>query len=426
MVLSAVCLGQSVDTNWVEQYDRVSATHKVEIAIMPDETYLIAQADQYYNIDINGDSLTSFVENTDFGWVRYMLGTDDGVLLAGTHNNKAAVAKMDDSFNIEWTTEFPGNSGEAAALLQDGSDIYAAGLTGYNTDFISKLDTAGDTVWYTEIPQTTFTKLTSIIKLDDGNFLASGNLDDYPLAIKFNSSGDTLWTYFEYLFISFTEMSAFERANGEIVLIGERVVIELDDDGTKLSDTTYARRNFEDIMVDDSYVYLFGSRFEDQYGTDRYPYVEVRDHDMDSISSFKLTDQIHSTAQNTFHGVVETPNGGMLASGKLRDSVNITGNTYNILAALFNDTISSDTTDTIVGISYPSVNQMRAFPNPALERTQLYAVNVLGEINVYDVNGRLMKSIFTNERTYSLDITPFEPGMYFVVSDQGVLRLVKP
>ncbi|MFT6441464.1 MAG: hypothetical protein ACJASM_001001 [Salibacteraceae bacterium] len=50
--------------------------------------------------------------------------------------------------------------------------------------------------------QTKPTKLTSIVKLKGGKFLAAGNSDYSPLAVIFDDKDNTVWTYYKSIFIS--------------------------------------------------------------------------------------------------------------------------------------------------------------------------------------------------------------------------------
>ena len=209
MGITLMSMSQVIDTNWVRQYDRTTSSSKVLIAEMPNGDYLLNQHEQFYQIGINGDSIDAAVESTNWGLTQAMIGTSEGVLLAGSHNSFPAIALMDTNFNIVWTKALSSNaSGSAFAVYSDGTDFYASGRHGFSSDFITKFDATGDTAWYTIIPQTTFSQLSDIIELSDGNFLATGNLDDYPLAVKFNGNGDTIWDVYGIYFHQFLSGSS--------------------------------------------------------------------------------------------------------------------------------------------------------------------------------------------------------------------------
>ncbi len=349
-----------------------------------------------------------------------MKGVSDGVLLTGTLNFKAAIAKMDTNFNIVWSTELSASSGSGQALLVDGSDFYVSGQAGFSGDFIAKFDANGDTAWYLELPQNSFSSLTDLIKLSDGNFLASGNLDDYPLAIKFDSSGDTLWNYTEYIFISFRKMNAFEKSNGNIVLLGEHVMIELDDEGTKLTDTDFTINQFYDMHFENDTVYMFGYYRDTMWGSEKLPLVELRNANWDSLGSWTLSKGVYPNASNEFSDAIKTPGGGFIGVGKFRDSVNVSANTYNILAVKFNDgavpdTNTNDSTDTVTGISRQWANsQMMVYPNPANDVLNIAASFSISSVEIIDMQGRIVLRENYATKNEQLDIQSLEKGYYIL------------
>lgn len=418
--IGSLLSAQIIDTNWVRQYDRVSSYSKVQIAELPSGNYLLAQQDKYYKINLEGDSLAAQVENTSWGTTSDMVGIGDGVMLAGTLGGAPGFAKMDTNFNIVWSKTLGYSNGEAAAIFADGSDYFVSGYGSYNSNFVAKFDANGDTAWMFELQQTTFTKLSDIIKLSDGNYLASGNLDDYPLAVKFNSDGDTLWTYYEPLFISFQKMNAFEKANGNIVLMAERYIIELDEDGVKLSQNDFSNSQFYDLHFENDTFYLFGSERISQSGNDRYPIVELRNASWDSLGKWTLTNGVYPIATNEFSDAIKTPGGGYIAVGKLQDSVNISNNTYNVLAVKFNDGLAPDTTDTLTGLSRVWANQqLNVYPNPVDQVLNVSAVSAMSELKLIDIQGRvvLRKQVATKQET--LDMEALESGFYLLQVDGG-------
>ena len=172
------------------------------------------------------------------------------------------------------------------------------------------------TVWTMTVPQSSFSNFSSIIKLKDGNFLASGNYDDYPLAVKFDANGDTIWTYSNFLFISFSLSSAFEKPNGEIVLVPERKFVTLDANGKEKS-VVDLTSSFLDLAIEKDTVYLTGVK-------DNMPYLESRSLNLDSISSIRLTENISAVnGGGVFNSATACIGGGFIAAGRARDSVNI-------------------------------------------------------------------------------------------------------
>ena len=388
----------------------------------------MSQRDQYWEITTDGDSIDSFVENTNWGTTSDMWGINDGVLLAGSLNGEPAFAKMDTNYNIEWSTSLGFQYGEAAAVFADGSDYYVSGIGGFNMDFIAKFDASGDTSWMITLQQSTFTKLSDIIKLSDGNYLASGNLDDYPIAVKFNSTGDTIWTYYEPLFISFQKMNAYEKSNGNIVLLAERSMIELDQNGNKLSDTMFTINAFYDMHFANDTFYLFGYDRNEQWGNEKQPLVELRNSDWDSLGSWTYNSFMHPLADNVLSDAVKTPGGGFLAAGKLRDSINVTNNTYNIFAVKFNDGVIidatiNDTTDTITAVLPIGASiQLSVYPNPTSNSLWVRSNQSIEGVSIFDLQGRIIYQWKTEALVEEINVSMMEPGYYILKLENGASR----
>lgn len=413
MILTAIVFAQNVEPNWTNRF-AFTPTHVQSVAgEMPDGTFLINAGDFCYHLSAAGDSLTSFIIPAPFGEMYAIQSLADGLLLGGRSMNGPTVAKMDTAFNIVWSSVLDGNSGPVAALLVDGTDYYASGHFS-NTLFISKLNTAGDTAWVKRFPQSMFTNLTSIIKLGDGNFLASGNLDDYPIAVKFNASGDTLWTYQENIFISFQKMSAFERGNGEIVLVAGGHLIELNADGSKKSDNRFSGHYFLDMALDGGNVYLLGREIINN-GSQGRPYIQVHNTDMDSLGVFRLSEDVHPVSSNGFSDVLAIRNGGFLAVGRVLDSAHIASNKHSVLAMKFN------ATDTATGLGHLSGENsaLSIYPNPAHSIVEIGPLSFGDEVMVVDLLGDVVLRKQASQAKATLDISHLKPGLYIVTSTAG-------
>ena len=48
---------QQLDTTWLRQYDRVPSANKVNLSQLSNNKYIIQQAQNYYEINGNGDSI---------------------------------------------------------------------------------------------------------------------------------------------------------------------------------------------------------------------------------------------------------------------------------------------------------------------------------------------------------------------------------
>jgi hypothetical protein len=261
-----------------------------------------------------------------------------------------------------------------------------------------------------------FANFSSIIKLKDGNFLASGNLDDYPIAAKFDSNGDVIWTYSNLLFISFSYNSAFDKPNGEIVLVLDRKFITLDanDKEKSVNDITSP---FFDSHVEKDTVYLAGTK-------GKMPYVESRTMNLDSISSLRLTENIDPNGSGIFNSATACVNGGFVTAGRARDKVNMIANTWNVKLAKFNGgtfVAPKDTTTKPTAV-FGNVETIDVvlYPNPANNVLKVSA-SAIQELHIYNTLGKEFEFEMIENQ---INVAQFEQGLYFISAtiDNAVVR----
>jgi hypothetical protein len=99
---------------------------------------------------------------------------------------------------------------------------------------------------------------------------------------------------------------------------------------------------------------------------------------------------------------------GFIAARKHRDSVNINANTYNILAARFNDSFSNSNTNVRELSQALGANQ--CYPNPASNQIKFDLKNI-DEIILRNMQGAIIS--VEKERTI-LDVSTVPAGLYFI------------
>ena len=414
MLLNLVAISQRLDTNWVHQFDRVSSYSKALITTIDSNNYFTIYGDKYYVVNNAGDSVKAGSADYNVGFTGALASSSNGIFVGGTQDRKPAIAKLDMNYDTLWTkTVYDTRSSRGiASILLDGNDIYVGGSVNSREPFVSKLDQNGDTIWTMTVPQTSFSNFSSIIKLKDGNFLASGNYDDYPLAAKFDSNGDTIWTYSNRLFISFSQSSAFEKPNGDIVLVPERKFVTLDANGKEKS-VVDLTSSFLDLVIEKDTVYLTGVK-------DNMPYVESRTLNLDSISSLRLTENISAVnGGGVFNSAITCVGGGFIAAGRVRDSVNIIANTWNVKMAKFNGGAfvptpvdTSKPADTTNIAEHNKINKLIVYPNPARD---IINVDLEGiqELHIFNATGQ---ELALDSNAVQVDVSDFENGLYFIVA----------
>ena len=415
-IIQASALGQVLSPNWLNQYDRVSLYQDSKITPLSNNEYLLLHGLDYIILDTDGDSLSDGIINSELTSINAIITSGNEILVGGISTNGPTISKLNMNLDTVWnTTIFPlAFSRGVSAIYADGSDIYVGGSGQSNTPFISKLNMNGDTIWNTNLQQSTFSNLTSIIKLNDGNFLASGNVDDYPLAIKFDSSGDTIWTYQENIFISFTKANAFEKSNGDIVLIPHRKFITLNSSGTKISESDFTLNHYLDIVENGDTIYLIGSQRDALYNGNSYPIVEVRNRNLDSLGGFIDSTNIYPLVSNRFSDGFLTSSGALVVSGVVRDSVNIIANTWNLLAAKFN----GSSTTSIKSVHKPPT--ISVYPNPTKDLVYFNSSSKIIEIQVINSIGKTVRNIQNHPQSISLEGLPSSTYFLRITTGDGV------
>lgn len=405
VAISALSFGQALDTTWMRQYDRVSLYGYPNVAEINPDRFIIQNREYYYEINANGDSLTGGTFPVEIS-PNAIATQDDFIYLGGISDaNVTRLAKLDLDKNIIWTTDLTiggSNYGEGiSAIKVENDEIYVSGSYGTSQAFMAKIDTAGNEIWTNIQSQTTFTNLNSIIKLNDGNYLASGNLDDFPLAFKFNPQGDTLWKYYEPTPISFSHSSAVQLNNNNPLMICRTHLIELDLATGQRVDSTITHNNYYDAFIKDDTIYMSGTY---QTSGDYFAFVETKDMNLATQNEWIKDYNSVPGVQNRLTDLLPVGD-GFLAVGYHRDSIDISANTWNVLAVLFNHEGQPTS-----GINSISKENYSIFPNPSNGILNVQAEN-LKAIQVFNTNGQQMDFI---QNANQLDCSNFDTGVYFI------------
>ena len=84
-----------------------------------------------------------------------------------------------------------------------------------------------------------------------------------------------------------------------------------------------------------------------------------------------------------------------------------------------------DSCQSTIGIDEFSFSNINLFPNPASNKLFIETNSgTIQKISIYDLTGKLIKTISTNTSKQELDISTLSPGLYFLdaVSDQRTFR----
>ncbi len=113
---------------------------------------------------------------------------------------------------------------------------------------------------------------------------------------------------------------------------------------------------------------------------------------------------------------------GACAENVLND-ISITANTFYYLQVWLNSTSGRSTTfddfeiiiqDTALSVSDLDVDSFKLFPNPFNDQLHVSANRDIENVQVYDAQGKLVKSLEINERHTTLNLSEFQVGIYFL------------
>ena len=400
---------QSLDTTWVKNMGLSTGYGIVSSTMLSGDSLLVHRNNAYYIKNMQSEVIDT--GHFNFGMsINQMSYHNNHIYLAGTKDKRTAIAKLDRNLDTVWTVKlFTTNFSRGAyGILHDGDDIYVSGNDQSSRPFIAKLKQDGSIIWKNTFTQTTFANLSSIIKLKDGNFLASGNLDDYPLLFKFKSNGDTLWKYYEPLFISIGSTNTYEKSNGNLVFIASNKYIELDNLGKRnLPMKTLGFYANDALVIEDS-VYIAGYKYTGS--TKRNDaIVEVRNKDMDSLGSYMLTKSTLVNSSSWFHTIEPIGNDGFICAGLHQNASEKQNSTHNVFAALFNHVA-------ITTISKMNYSHANVYPNPAKDFITIKTEEQLDWVQVYSYTGKL---VLEQKKSRTIQTNKLSNGIYFLKAFDG-------
>ena len=111
----------------------------------------------------------------------------------------------------------------------------------------------------------------------------------------------------------------------------------------------------------------------------------------------------------------------------------VTPGTWNVDVREFNDLLAAGELLNFVAVVQDDVGlnemdevELNLFPNPALNRINLESSDLLIDIDLMDMSGKIMKTELVNSDIYQIDLTDLESGFYFLkVNTQSGTQTVK-
>jgi len=359
------------------------------------------QADVYLvRVDSIGDTLWTYVFR-DTSWdMGFSVDetSDKGYIITGSHNYSRSVLliKLDSLGNDEWTRIYGGNDiYEGHSVIQTNDGGYLIGgykmLSEEQGDvWLIKTNSVGDTLWTRTYGSIGRDVCYSVQQTSDGGYIAA--------ASNYNSSGRyDVW------------------------------LIKTDKTGDSLWSKVYGTYDYEygksvQQTSDNGYI-IGGNRRENVKG-----YWDIYLIRTDSLGDTLWTKLFGGDNVDTCHCVKQTSDKGFVVTGETKSFGSGIGNVY---------LIKTDSMGNVAGVDEGQDQRHKAadlrlicHPNPFTTSTTIYFSSIEPiaegiELTVYDISGRLVKSVPLTTNHLSLG-TDLNPGIYFLkLSGKPAGKVVK-
>lgn len=318
--------------------------------------------------------------------------------------------KIDSTGTVIWETVID-KGGLQASLYSlyekpDGSLLIGGGAT--QREMIAHLTSMGDTTKVIYLPTTSFSGIVDIIPTSDGNYLGSGFDDDYPFAVKFDNNLDTLWTFSEIIFISISEMKAFERSNGNFDLYSNKHKVVLDANGQKVQDTVHLNSFSINKAIANSTGFLAVGTTRRGFNESKPSLVEFNSQG-DSIDGFNY--EVAMPIEGSYRRILELPDGNFAALGNNRDSTNTPNpGEYVNLITIFGTKPSN------VGLQKDALPYLKIYPNPASHQIIIDGLHNNERITLISMDGQKMAEIKPDANGV-YDIGKIPNGAYIIMNE---------
>jgi len=363
--------------------------------------------------------------------------SDSSLLIAGTVKNKSAfLMKLDlDGLKI-WSKNFyyegdlPIDFQELTALKEkEDGHFVAVGTTNYGGEtyrgYVFETDENGNLVWLKRFNEPSV--FNDVIIATDGLlircFAQSANL------IKTDFSGDFIWgkRYFDedqefYVFPKLTKFSDGDFglcgagfSSGSFVKINSSGAVQFDASIFGKSNMMVENTNHKVSVLNNGPVYgvkqvgLFDKHFA-------VAIIDSLDNNLDFLSESCLWDINPQIQNGSFTNYDDT----LLTSSELM--------VYDAMMELFSSSFEQEEACVIFlgDVSEQTRASFQLYPNPSSSNLTVRTDTFLGkEFQVYDQQGRLLKTGILSQSITSIDISALKSGIYFLKSGLEVASFIK-
>lgn len=462
ILISVVSLSsQSPDTLWTKTYGGLDIDVGGSVVETSDGRYIIGGWTYSFGAGGCDVYLVKTYSSGDSAWTRVYGGylndgcssiretPDGGYILVGLTYSFGAggsdvyIIRTDSAGDSLWTRTYGGlgdDCGESIRLTYDGGYIIAGNrysfVTGSSDVYLIKTDEDGDTLWTKTYGGKDNDRGFGVLQTPDSGYVIAGRTESFGTGaydvylIRTDPTGDTVWTrtygginndYGYSLdqtsdsgFIVAGHTRSFGSGNWDIYLI------KTDIDGNAIWEKTYGNLDIDEAFSvketsDGGYIIAGASRVPGSSNDDVY-LVKTR-----SNGDTLWTGRFGGSYDDWGYGVEETADGGYIVTGYTKSfgpgycGVYIikTEPDVGVEEVLERGKIREDKID------------IRVSPNPFRKRIVISLAGVsdypeagVSKINIYDVSGRLVKSLSLSAEVSwngkNSEGNEVKPGIYFL------------
>ncbi|MBL7938359.1 MAG: T9SS type A sorting domain-containing protein [Flavobacteriales bacterium] len=375
--------------------------------------------------------------NQDMGYTARQTN-DGGFILCGMvgsfGSDSLTLVRTDANGDPLWARQYPGSLGrDIGYSVQETSDggFAVCGFTenvGTAEDvYLVRTDANGDTLWTRTVDLGNSEVGWSLRQTDDDGFIVLANRFTFAdpegdiYLIRFDASGDTLWTR-TIIAPGVDESHGLAiTANGGFILVGgngypsrDILLVRTDEFGMEQWRRTYATTGDEmaiDVQEMEDGGFICAGRKENLLTSEIQMHLLRTDPDGDILWERTFQQGIFSEANS----LDRTSDGGFVMLGYTVDTLD--GAAYTDMYLVKTDGSGYASVSTPTG----ETNPVFVFPNPTAELVQLDAGTVhLTSVTLFDATGRpVLNRTFTGVSMAELTVGHLSDGAYMLVVSSG-------
>ena len=426
------------NVSWVKYYDTL--IFNTSMKRLSNGDLLLAGAESVMKLNNTGDVIwakrISGIDGISTGG--FAISSDGGIAISSSQSvltdYSFQIFKLDSIGNLAWSmqTQLSPDYILSSKIIEtlDGGYLTVfskiVGNLGFQI-FVIKTDGSGNMTWSKSFGSTDSDYIESVLQCSDGSYLFSGYTNSATTLFKLDTAGVLMWSK-AYGANSVGIQKVLEKPSGNFVIVGSCA-------DTVYNDYLIMETNSNgDILYAHSYSATISGSVNDIFPTSDMGYIAIgNDGIMDpgipnsSINICELIkmDSLQETACNFQSVNISVANqllnphlGTYLIPGSLTTS--------SIIVNQYPYQMTTIMVCKLIGLDEVLVNDLiDLFPNPSEDRLDIEINSgYIQKFSIWDLTGKLIKTISCNNSKLEIDVSNLSPGIYFLngTSDQGTFR----